>query len=329
MKLTIKASNIYNKYNNIMIFMLLKDITTKINLSIKLVLIIISLMFLSIFNSNKLCIYCISFTSSINNYEYFPKKEYRKLNILTEDLSSYNYFSKNFNISMNIKSNNAIDYFHSCVDEYSFNGNTNFFGFFQKGFIQKFFYYENYGSLGISFDVFLQDNRYISIDTDCLEILVNNNLVKSIKLTDLKLESSNKIDLCEYKVFSKVIMIKYIHNDPYGYYPVSLKILSKFSEYSTPLWGIKNLYVEKIECPGKCIVCNSTDCIGCGDKQQIGESVISGCSCNNKISLNNIIDNSQELLYDFSDSDDILDCKSKDYNVFIINVLIRSLFKSL
>lgn len=241
---------------------------------------------------------CIKQTlSKIITPLYLSKTGYRQLEIVDEDFSSANFFSK-FQIDMISGQNDFNDYYRQCSD-------GSYFGFFQKGKLTSFLLYKTYGSVSISFNLLLMEDNLNMQEDDKIKFYLNNELIQEVYLTNITNSTSTfsyKTTNCGIKIYSYFLNLKQINTNAKGYFPLSLVIETDFSLFTNNYWGLKDFYIEKVNCPSKCSVCNSTECIGC--EGEFHTFTGSKCDCTTE-------NDRVEKVYDYANLDEAITCKSK------------------
>ena len=225
---------------------------------------------------------------------YLNQGIYTDLEIINEDFTSEEFF-KSFEIKMQSGVNNYKDYVKFCSD-------ATYFGYFQKGNLTKFFLYDDYGTLSISFNLFIMEDLYMESEIDRINFYFNGILASSKTIKEMISDSKNTFNttICGVKVWSYFISLNYVNNNNKGYFPLSLVIETEFSLFTNNYWGIKDFHIEKMRCPSKCTICNSTSCLGCsGDLEVFADTK---CICKST---------QDSSIFDFSSSDDKIDCRSK------------------
>ena len=221
---------------------------------------------------------------------YISQSEYRSYNFSQVDTSSSVFYS-NWVLELLYVSNSSLYYFKNCE--------STVFGYFREGNISMFYSDSNYGSLGFNFNlVILKSTLNLTNDKDSLWVIFNHNQVKGMINLRYAIGNSTIQTLCGNDVYITKVSVIYVQYNALLYSDVYMTISSNFNPQSTVDWAISELYINKVSCAPKCLICNYETCLGCRNETNTYFEN-NRCNCNNTMNY-----------YDLGGVNDIIKCKS-------------------
>lgn len=235
--------------------------------------------------------FCMLFVSIIQFViSYLSESQYRSFNTSLINTSSQVFYSQ-WILDLLYVSNNSNMYYKSCGNEYMF-------GYFRFGNISMFYSDKKYGSLGFNFNLLINKKTLnLTKPSDSIWIIFNREKITTkINIQDAINNSTTQI-ICGKEVYVTLISGIFINNNPIRYNDILMSISSNINPLSTIDWGINGLFITKVNCPPKCILCDYENCLGC-DNMTIFQNNI--CTCNSTANF-----------YDFTGENDTISCQCK------------------
>jgi len=236
-------------------------------------------------------LFVLIFTIIQNVRNYLSESQYRSFNTSFSDTSSRNFYSQ-WVLDLLYVSNNSNLYYKACEN------NNYFFGYFRFGNISMFYSDRNYGSLGFNFNLILNKRTLnLTWPTDSIWVIFNHERVMTKVNLQEAVNNSTVQQICGQEVYVTKISGIFVNDHPMRYSDILMTISSNINPLSSVDWGINGLFVTKVSCPPKCILCDYENCLGC-DNMTIFQNNI--CSCDSTTNY-----------FDFTGENDTINCQSK------------------
>ena len=223
-------------------------------------------------------------------FSYISDLAYRIFNYTNLDLSSPTFYS-DWVLNLMYVSNNSLIYYKSCNEGY-------FFGYFRFGNISMFYKDSQYGSLGFNFNlIIIKRTIQITNPNDSIWVIFNHVQVSTQINLQSAVNNATLQILCGQEVYVTPISAIYINTNALIYSDVFMTISSNMNSASTLDWGINGLYVNKVSCPPKCLICDYENCLGCNNNTSFENNI---CVCNKTAGW-----------YDMGGQNDTISCQCK------------------
>lgn len=229
--------------------------------------------------------------------QYLSSDQFRDLIELEGDFNSAEYY-KYFIMNLKYFNNDPLQYIRTCSE-------GNLFGYFRYGNITNYLSYENYGALGINFNLIINRENFSPTLNDTIQFIINNELNDEVFLGNFTKNYFNPVNAtyCDKDVMIFNVTLIFINKKYTQYSPIQLTIQSNIDIMSDIYWAIANVKFYMLACPQKCVMCNHLSCLSCG-KNMVMKS--GSCQCD-----------STNDYYDFANSEERINCLCKFFGFYL------------